>query len=137
MTYDVSIGQGDSDFLYVQIKAGGTAVNLSSATSLKCMMENDPGTVQHEITCTAGANIPITTLNYALLGQTVSAVGTTVSFSAANGWLTVPITDTETAAYGVFFGNFIIILSGDQHTAPSDENDIIINIKKRRFVEAV
>jgi hypothetical protein len=136
MTFDVSIGQGDSDNLYAQIKAGGSPVNLSSATSLKCMMENDAGTVRHEITCTAGANIPITTLNYAMLGQSVSAVGTTVSFSAANGWLTVPITETETAEYGIFLGNFIIMFSGDQHTAPSDENDIVINIKKRRFVVA-
>jgi hypothetical protein len=136
MTYDVSLSQGDSDFIYFQVKQGGTPADISEATTLKFCMENDIRTIQHQIDCTKGADIPIKAANYARLGVDANKIGTTVSFSETEGWLTIHITGTETADYGVFFGNFLIILGGDTHTAPSDENDLTIYIKKRRFVES-
>jgi hypothetical protein len=137
MTYDVSFAQGDDDYFYTQIMAGGTSKDVSAASSIKLMMENDIGTIRHTITCAKDADIPITSANYVKLGLTVSDIGKTITFSSTEGWVTVHATAMETADSGVFFGNFIIKWGNEQHTAPSEENDLTINIKKRRFVEAV
>jgi endo-1,4-beta-mannosidase len=134
MTYDIILGQGDGDNVPIQIKCGGLAKNLEEA-SVILAMENDLKTIHHEITCLAGASILITPDNYVLLEQTADKIGNVVEFSVDDNWFTIPFTSTHTATAGRFFGNFPFTLSGDQHTAPSDEDDITILIKKKRYVD--
>jgi hypothetical protein len=134
MTYDIILGQGDGDNVPFQIKAEGLEVDLEEA-SVILAMENDLKTIHYEITCIAGASVLITKDNYEVLGQTEDKIGNVVEFSVTDGWFTIPFTSTHTATAGRFFGNFPFTLSGDQHTAPSDEDDITILIKKKRYVD--
>lgn len=110
MSYDIELGQGDTDSIGVVLKENGTGANLTSGTVV-FSMKNDMGTIEYDITCIPGATID----------------GVDVLFS--EGGVTIPFTDTHTSSPGTFFGIFHVTILGKQTTFPSSEN-ISVKIKK-------
>jgi hypothetical protein len=93
MTYDIELGQGDSDEVEKTLTDADGAINLTGAT-VECIMKNDLGTKRYEIDCT-------------------------VNSPATAGKITIPFTDTETEFDGLFFYELKVTIAGDQYTFPS------------------
>lgn len=95
MTYDITLGQGDSDNIDAVLLANGSGANVAGA-SITFHMKNDIGTVEHDITCTEGVTTP-----------------------ASSGGIVIPFTDTDTATPGLYFAKIPVLIDGKQTTFPS------------------
>jgi hypothetical protein len=89
MTYDIELGQGDTDSVSVTILENGETVDLSGYT-VTFNMKSDSGT-DYEIPCLAG------------IGE---------------GVVTIPFTATETEESGTFVGQFLVTANDLQTTFP-------------------
>lgn len=95
MTYDINLGQGDSDNIDAVLLANGSGANVTGAT-IVFSMKNDLGTVEHDITCSPGT-----------------------STAASAGGIIIPFTATETATPGLYFARIHVTLLDIQTTFPS------------------
>lgn len=87
-----SVGQGDEDSLSATLLDNSAGVDLSGATVF-FNMKNDLGTVRRTIDCGDGS---------------------------ANGVVSVPLADTDTATPGLFFGEFVVDFPGGSVPGGSD-----------------
>lgn len=108
MSYDIELGQGDSEDVGIILKENGVAKDLTDTTIVFSMV-NEAG-ISYDITCSGGADIN----------------GEDVAFSA--GGVTLPISSTHTATPTTFFGKFIITYLGVQSTCPRGNNYISVKI---------
>lgn len=97
--YDQIIWKGDSETLIVILRDKNGLVNLSTATSIKAVMNNYAGNDPHEIECSGNEQ----------------------------GRVIIDITGTDTANDGSYKLRIIVIISGKQYTFPS-EGPIYIKI---------
>lgn len=95
MTYDINLGQDDSDNVDAILLASGVGANVTGAT-IVFKMKNDLGTITHDITCTPGVSTP-----------------------ASSGGIIIPFTDTETETPGIYFAKILVTLLEVQTTFPS------------------
>jgi hypothetical protein len=93
MTDEIRIGQGDSDDILVTLSDVNGVVNLSTADVI-FVINDEFGTVFYEVTCTD---------------------------NNSSGGTTLPLTDTETATAGTFYGQFIVTFSDRQATFPDSK----------------
>lgn len=110
MTYDIEIGQGDTDSIPAVLKENGVGFNLTG-TTITFSLKNDLGSITYDITCLPGAIVN----------------GVTVPFT--EGGITIPFSSTETAASGLFFGVIKVNIFGQVKTFPNSEK-LTVKIKR-------
>jgi hypothetical protein len=131
MSYDIELGQGDSDDIGIVLISKGSPANLSNFT-VSCIISDGLGGTPVIITCNDGATISITSDNYLLLGQTSDKIGTDVSLTKAQGGVTIPITATTTQNSGTFSLEFLAVdTNNKQVTFSNNENYYTMHITKK------
>lgn len=95
MTYDINLGQGNSDNVDAVLLENGSGANVTGA-SIVFSMKNDLGTIEHDITCTEGVETP-----------------------ASAGGIIIPFTSVETEIPGLYFAKVVVTLQEVQTTFPS------------------
>ena len=109
MSYDIELGQGDSDNIPALLKENGVAVDLKGASISFCM-KSDVSSTNFNIPCTPGAIIN---------GE---------SSPAKNGAVTIPFSKSNTSVSGIFFGEFKVTRFGSVCTFPNNHH-ITVQIK--------
>jgi hypothetical protein len=109
MSYDIELGQGDSDNIPVSLTENGVAVNLSMASISFCM-KSDVSSTNFNIPCNLGAIIN---------GE---------SIPAKNGAVTIPFSKSNTSVSGIFLGEFKVSRFGSVCTFPNNHH-ITVQIK--------
>jgi len=138
MSYDISLGQGDSDDIGIVLLDQGIGANLSNYDVF--FLLSDKLGASWKIQCNAGASIHITSYNYSLLKPTADkfeidmSIGEVVNFTKAQGGVTIPLTSTHTSEDGTLFGEFIAVAPGGQQvTFSNDDNYYTVRIKKKLY----
>jgi hypothetical protein len=108
MSFDIDLGQGDSDDVGVLLTENGIGSNLTGGT-IKLSMKTDTGT-KKEVTCLAGGIV------------------NGVNYTLAQGGITIPFTPTETATPSVYRGKIIVSMLGSQATYPSGQESITVTV---------
>lgn len=109
VTYELELNEGDSCNVGMQLKQAGVAVDLTGSTSVTFSMKNETGT-EFNITCAQGGTV------------------NGVSYTFAQGGITVPFTATHTANPGIFQGKITVLTVGAQKTFPSGNTYISVKI---------
>lgn len=108
MTYDIELGQGDSDSIGVLLKVNGSGANLTDS-QVMFSMKNESET-EFAITCRSGAFVN---------GS---------PYSETQGGTTIPFTSIHTAAAGIFKGKFTVTKGDVKTTFPSGSDYISVRI---------
>jgi hypothetical protein len=102
MTYDIELGQGDTDTREITLYENGEVIDIPGYT-VKCKMEFESGAIHDDLTCTLKS---VSVVNN--LGETVQRMGA----------VEVTFSDTETEESGVATGKFFLTNNGRQTTYP-------------------
>lgn len=109
MTYDIELGNGDSEDVSVVLTENGVAIDLTG-TSVTFCMQLDVGTTGYTIPCIHGARIK---------GE---------SISSKFGAVSIPFSPQHTSQKGIFLGEFKVSRFGKVSTYPNNRH-LTIQIK--------
>lgn len=108
VTYELELNEGDSNNVGMLLKAAGVGVDLTGSV-VTFSMKNEAGT-EFNIACTQGGTV------------------NGVSYTFAQGGITVPFSSTHTASAGVFQGKVTAVKESVQKTYPSSNTYITVKI---------
>lgn len=116
----ITLIQGDTEDIKIQLSEAGNPVNLTNFT-VSFTMESDSGE-KITIDCLKG---------YTDISTTPATV-----YTADNGYITLPITETDSAAALTYKGQIRLTNSGLNRTWPLDY-DIIVKIRRSILPEVI